>query len=175
MNLAGRIESYTVGGQILVSESTVRGAGDLIVDGRMTIDMKGFAAPVVVYNLRGTGGADGVRLPDVAEQLTELPRPIPVRWTLLEGKHGTGIEHPGRIVRLSMQGADVEAQQTAEPLRDLRLRLTGFHGTDLPGEVYAKVMSADAAGTGFHVRFTSVTPEAADLFKAALDERSSPD
>jgi hypothetical protein len=69
-----------------------------------------------------------------------------------------------------MQGADVEAEHTVEPLRDLRLRVTGFHGTDLPGEVYAKVMSADPAGTGFHIRFTSVTPEAADLFKSALAE-----
>ena len=46
--------------------------------------------------------------------------------------------------------------------------LTGFHGTQLPGELYAKVMKADADGGGFHVRFTSVPPEIADLFKSAL-------
>jgi adenylate cyclase len=168
VNLAGRMESYTVGGQILVSETTVRSAGDLVVDGRMTIDMKGFAQPVVVYNLRGMGGADGVSLPDTQEVMTPLQRPIAVRWTLLEGKHGTGVEHAGRLVRLSMQGADVEAEHTVEPLRDLRLRVTGFHGTDLPGEVYAKVMSANPDASGFHVRFTSLTPEATELFKSAL-------
>jgi adenylate cyclase len=168
VNLAGRMESYTVGGQILVSESTVRRAGDLLVDGRMTIEAKGFSEPVVVYSLRGLGGSDGLRLPEAVEDLAPLARPIPVRWTLLEGKHGTGLERSGRVVRLSMRSADVEAEDTVEPLRDVRLRVTGFRGTELPGDVYAKVMSPAAKGAGFHVRFTSVPPEAAELFKAAL-------
>ena len=71
-----------------------------------------------------------------------------------------------------MQAADVHADDTVEPLRDVRLRVTGFHGTEVPGELYAKVMSANAQGNGFHVRFTSVPPEAAELFKSALASRT---
>jgi adenylate cyclase len=169
VNLAGRIESYTVGGQVLISESTLKGAGALEVEGRMTIEVKGFAEPVSIYSLRGMGGEGGVRLPDGIEEMTALTREIPVSFTVLEGKHGTGVELAGRLVRLSMQGADVRSEGTVEPLRDVRLRVTGFHGTQLPGELYAKVMSASPDGGGFHVRFTSVPPEALDLFKSALD------
>ena len=71
-------------------------------------------------------------------------------------------------MRLSMQAAEVEAAGAVEALRDLRLRLTGLHGTELPGDLYGKVTSARAGGAGFHVRFTSVPPEAADLFKKVL-------
>lgn len=136
----------------------------------MTIEVKGFAEPVAIYSLRGMGGEGGVRLPDAAEEMAALSREIAVSFTVLEGKHGTGVELSGRLVRLGMQGADVRSEGTVEPLRDLRLRVTGFHGTQLPGELYAKVMSADPDGGGFHVRFTSVPPEVSDLFKAALDD-----
>jgi adenylate cyclase len=174
VNLAGRIESYTVGGQILVSEATLRAAGDLEVEGRMTIEAKGFAEPVAIYSLRGLGGDGGVKLPDSAEEMTALPRAIPVTFTVLEGKHGTGLELSGSLVGLSMQGADIRAQGTVEPLRDVRLRVTGFHGTPVPGELYAKVMKADADGGGFQVRFTSVPPEIAGLFKSALAGAAGP-
>jgi class 3 adenylate cyclase/CheY-like chemotaxis protein len=174
VNLAGRIESYTVGGQILVSEATLRAAGDLEVEGRMSIEAKGFAEPVAIYSLRGLGGDGGVKLPDSAEEMTALPRAIPVTFTVLEGKHGTGLELSGSLVGLSMQGADIRAQGTVEPLRDVRLRVTGFHGTPVPGELYAKVMKADADGGGFQVRFTSVPPEIAGLFKSALAGAAGP-
>lgn len=168
VNLAGRIESYTVGGQVLVSESTLGRAGGLVVDGRLAIEMKGFAEPVVVYTLRGLGGEGAPVLPDTADELAAVPRAIEVAWTALEGKRSAGPEHAGRIVRLSMKAAEVAAPDRVQPLADLRLRLTGFHGTELAGELYGKVTSADAEAGVFRVRFTSVPPEAAGLFKAAL-------
>jgi adenylate cyclase len=173
VNLAGRIESCTVGGQILISESVLRGAGELVVEGRSTIEVKGFAEPVVIYSLRGLGGEGGVRLPDVADEMAALAREIPVSWSVLEGKHGTGVELPGRLVRLSMRGADVRSESTVEPLRDVRLRLIDAGGGARPGEIYAKVTGPDAEGAGFRVRFTSMPPEAAELFKSALSANAT--
>jgi hypothetical protein len=46
--------------------------------------------------------------------------------------------------------------------------VTGLHGAQLPGELYAKVMKAEADGAGFQIRFTSVPPEIAELFRSAL-------
>src|SRR5687767_11443011 len=63
VNLAGRIESFTVGGQVLVSESTVRRAGNALMLGeRVTFEAKGFKAPVAVYDLLGVGGTHGLHL-----------------------------------------------------------------------------------------------------------------
>jgi adenylate cyclase len=168
VNLAGRIESYTVGGQILISEATLRSAGDLVVDGRTTIEVKGFGEPVAIYSLRGLGGDGGLRLRDAAEEMVALTREIGVSWTVLEGKHGTGVQFPGRLVRLSTQGAELRSESTVEPLRDVRLRIARPDGALLPDEVYAKVTSASADGAGFLVRFTSVPPDVAELIKALL-------
>ena len=58
VNHAGRIESFTVGGQILISEATLREAGDGVrVGARLAVDAKGTREPIVVYDLRGFGEA----------------------------------------------------------------------------------------------------------------------
>ena len=57
VNLAGRIEGFTVGGQVLVSASTVAKAGEVLELGqRVTFQAKGFKEPVDVYDLLGVGG-----------------------------------------------------------------------------------------------------------------------
>ena len=57
VNHAGRIESFTVGGQVLISDATLREAGDGVrVGSRLAIDAKGTRERIVVYDLRGFGG-----------------------------------------------------------------------------------------------------------------------
>jgi class 3 adenylate cyclase len=167
VNLAGRIESYTVGGQILVAEATLAQAGpEVAVENRVTIEAKGIPEPVVVYTLRGLGGEGGLRLPATRDEPLSLERAIPVRYVVLEGKRRTGPEHEGRLVALSMLGGEVQGGGAPEPLRDVRLRITGFHGTEVAGELYGKVIAP--AGEGFTLRFTSVPPQVAEVFRAAL-------
>ena len=54
VNLAGRIESFTVGGQVLISDATLREAGDA-VRGSASRSTPGTREPIVVYDLRGVG------------------------------------------------------------------------------------------------------------------------
>ncbi|HEY8150959.1 MAG TPA: adenylate/guanylate cyclase domain-containing protein, partial [Vicinamibacteria bacterium] len=64
VNLAGRIEGFTVGGQVLVSASTVDKAGTALELGqRVTFQAKGFKEPVDVYDLVGVGTPWNARLP----------------------------------------------------------------------------------------------------------------
>ena len=61
VNHAGRIESFTVGGQVLISEATLREAGDGVrVGERLAVDAKGTREPIVVYDLRGMGDRSDV-------------------------------------------------------------------------------------------------------------------
>lgn len=58
VNLTARIESYTVGGQILVSDRTRReGGGQLSVGSEVVVQMKGFENPVSAWDVRGVAGA----------------------------------------------------------------------------------------------------------------------
>jgi class 3 adenylate cyclase len=161
VNLAGRIEGLTVGGQILVSASTLaRAGGSLVVGERVTFEAKGFRDPVAVYDLRGVGGKHQLFLPDPDVALTPLTRPLAVEVTVLAGKAAGGAAFAARIVRASAEAAELEAASPLPALADLRLRLPAG------AELYAKVARPGPGGAV--VRFTSVGPEAAAVLEAAL-------
>ena len=64
VNLTSRIESYTSGGQILVSESTVNAcAGMLRINGTMEVTPKGINHPITIYDVGGIAGDFNVCLP----------------------------------------------------------------------------------------------------------------
>ncbi|NVM25550.1 MAG: adenylate/guanylate cyclase domain-containing protein, partial [Desulfobacterales bacterium] len=57
VNMTSRIESYTVGGQILVSESVRKEAGEVLrIDDQMEVHPKGAETPFTIYNVGGISG-----------------------------------------------------------------------------------------------------------------------
>ena len=57
VNVVARIESYTRGGQILASETTVKAVEDIIrTVGYSTVKVKGLSHPIPIYNISGIGG-----------------------------------------------------------------------------------------------------------------------
>lgn len=64
VNMAARIESCTVGGQILASESTIREvASDVRIDGHLRVKMKGFTGAATIFEVGGIGGQEEIYLP----------------------------------------------------------------------------------------------------------------
>jgi len=169
VNMAGRIESYTVGGQILISDATRRDAGpDVVVENPIAIQAKGFAEPVTAYTLRGLGD---VMLPSPDEEMVPPARALHLQFAVLEGKHGAGPPRKGRMVRVSHRGGEIEADEAVEALRDVKMRVTAEDRGEVPGDLYAKVLSADASARRFVVRFTSVPPEVAEVLKVSAVRR----
>ena len=65
VNIASRIESYTSGGQILVSECTRNECEDLLrVDGEMKVTPKGISQEITIYDVSGVMGENPVSLPE---------------------------------------------------------------------------------------------------------------
>jgi adenylate cyclase len=65
VNLAARIESFTLGGQILISKATLNEVKDSVrVDGRLRVKIKGIEGPVAIYDIGGISGRYAVALPD---------------------------------------------------------------------------------------------------------------
>jgi adenylate cyclase len=64
VNLTSRIESYTMGGQILVSKATADAVGTALKLGdELQLQAKGFEKPVTAYELLGIGGRHDLELP----------------------------------------------------------------------------------------------------------------
>lgn len=164
VNLTARIEGCTCGGQVLISESTRRAAGEGLVTGRsLAVSAKGFPEPVRVHDLLGLEGVPDLRLERSGETFRPVEPPLPVVFTVLEGKRLGRDEEPAEIVALSARGAALRSAAAVEALSNLKLRVVGAGGL-LPGDLYAKVLlSADAPSAVTRLRFTSVPAELAPL------------
>lgn len=150
VNLCGRIESYTVGGQVLIAPMTRQLAGvPLCTAGEQQIYPKGAEAPLVISEVIGIGGDYGVYY----ERKTELPaplrEPVPVRFWPIRDKHTELLAQAGRITALSGTGAVLE---TAYPLEDFdEVQL------DVGSWMYCKVLPH--GGKGYLLSFTAAPRE----------------
>ena len=169
VNLTGRIESYTTGGQILISPTTyAETAALLTVSDQLSVVPKGVAAPITLYAVSGIGGAHSLYLPTATETLIPLPQTLDLHYTVLEGKFAGSSMYPGRLVKLSTRTAELHLDQPVAAFSNLKLHLLQPGGEVIPGELFAKVVETcpeDACGAV--VRFTSV-PEAARTFLDTL-------
>ncbi len=172
VNLTARIESYTIGRQILVSESTVEKTGPiLLVAGQMEFKPKGVKEPITVHDVVGIGGKYNLYLPEIQEEeLHGLPAPLEIRFTIIKGKDAGDQVHDGRIVRMSHAEAEIRADVSAELRTNLKFKLLGAEGKEIPGDLYAKVIGERP--NGFRVHFTAIPPENAAFLDGLLFWRS---
>jgi len=169
VNLTSRIESYTVGDQIFISESTRQKIHEhLIIAHQVEIEAKGVDIPITVSEVRGMDGAYHLFLPDRKETLRFLPQPIIVQYAVVEGKHVSDAMYTGQLVKLSEKRGEIHAEQPAPLWSNLRLRLPAvYDGRDT--DIYAKVIgSLGEDPSHFTVHFTSVPPVFAAFFRAQI-------
>lgn len=167
VNLTGRIESYTVGGQILISQGTADAAEtELVLGDELKLGAKGFKEPVTVHELLGIRGRYDLALPKRTRELRELLREIPVQLALLDGKHVKEDDVSGIFIALSMDEAVISCEKELAKLANVRMRCTGLNRVIIPGDLYAKV--TDATEGKYTLRFTSVPDEIKSYIRSIL-------
>jgi class 3 adenylate cyclase len=170
VNLTSRIETYTVGGQVLLSDATYKASGAAVsVGGQMSVRAKGAKDPIVAWDLRGIAGEWNVALPTRDESHTTLKAAVPARFYAIEGKSVSDNALDASLIALSPRGALLRSQFEAPLLTNLKLHLTGDDGAEVPGDLYAKVVEKPAGSDAtFAVRFTSMPPEVEIFIKKRL-------
>ena len=164
VNLAARVESCTVGGQILLSESTVRYLGPLAeVAPPIHVELKGLDAPVALYELRGLGGRWAQRRAGASDVAVAVALPL-VGWQL-EGKEVRAESFTGEVRALGRRHVDVATTATLPLLTNVRLRLTWADSGRASGDIYGKV-TAEIGGL-LRIHLTSVDPGDDVLLEAA--------
>jgi class 3 adenylate cyclase len=161
VNLAGRIESFTTGGQVLISENVrEKIKTTLRLDAQFQVEPKGAKERLQLHEVGGIGEPFNLSLPSKAGVLCPLTKPLPIHFTVLEEKFVGRTVHEGRLVAVSDSEAGVESQLALSPLTNLKIELEPVAGTNPGGEIYAKVIGAVAGDpTQTRIRFTSVSPE----------------
>jgi len=170
VNLTYRIESYTVGGQILISESTYEPVKELVqTDDEQKVSPKGVKQPISIYSVCGIGGKYNLELEKQEEELLELQDTVKIEFTIVEGKNVGATMTLGELVKLSPHYAEIVAPETIPALKNLKLRFAdGSQFKPDDNEFYAKVIEPSADnGRGFQIRLTSV-PSAVDKYLKTL-------
>jgi len=156
VNMASRIETYTVGGQVLISESTAGELGDRLRTRRsFQVLPKGAREALTIYEVVGIVGTYALALVEPAAQSRRLAAGAPARFTVLEGKDASFEPLPATLLGLDDRGeAELAAAHVPEPLANIKFSLDG-----VDDEVaYAKVLDASPADGVFRVRLAAVPP-----------------
>jgi class 3 adenylate cyclase len=160
MNLAARIEALTVGGQVLISESTREPAGEILhIRATTEVLLKGAKRPMLVHDVEGMSGDLDLWVPQRVSELQPLDVPIRVRLAILDGVHVAASRCDGEIVRLSRRACIIRTTAKVPLWTMLRLHVFGRDGGLLSDDVYGKVLMIDPAAAEFSLHFTSLPPE----------------
>lgn len=161
VNLAGRIESFTIGGQLLISEDT-RGKikAPLRIDGQCRVEPKGASRSLLLYEIGAMGEPFALSLPSRAVPLHPVASPLPVRFTVLEEKFVGRTVHEGQLTALSTLEAGMESHLRPAVLSNLQISVAVTPLGNPSGEIYAKVVELfEGTPSRSKIRFSSVTPE----------------
>jgi adenylate cyclase len=166
VNLTYRIESYTTGGQILISETTLNQAGAIVkIDSQREVMPKGVKEPITIYEVGGISGKYNLFLSKEEERFFPLPNAIPLQYIILDGKHVGTTFFKGKIVNLSNQGAAIARADSQQPmptaLTNLKLNLIDYQESELSEDIYGKVTDKTDSSGNFYIRFTAKPPEVA--------------
>jgi adenylate cyclase len=173
VNLTARIESYSIGGQILASHNTISRAGDCVrVGSVIEVNAKGLKEPMKAWDVRGISGEWNLALPERKENFVELASPLSARFAVLEEKHVGEMECIGQFGAVSMTGGVLSTSESLRPMMNLKMRIVGSSGTEIAADLYAKVIAIDDRGA--ILGFTSIPPEVGNCVKGVLEHLPPP-
>jgi adenylate cyclase len=159
INLAARVESCTVGGQVLLSPRTYERIRDLAEVGvPIPVEVKGVREPLLLYELRGLSGRYARHLPETDGAGGEDAVDLPLTCWVIEGKTVQPEPLAGRGVRLTGRRLAARLAVPLAPLANVRLRLRFPTLDQESGEIYGKVVSTGPADGEWlaWIAFTSV-------------------
>jgi adenylate cyclase len=162
INLAFRIETYTIGSQILISESTFKevGASILRINSSQQVKTKGIKQALALYEVEGIYEPYNLLLPQEEDVLLPLTEEIPILYTILEEKKIGNSLFKGNIVKLSAKGAEVRIENELPksiplPLSNIKLNLLkAERPVELSDDIYAKVLEKTRNSSSFYIHFT---------------------
>jgi adenylate cyclase len=171
INTAYRIESHTVGGQILLSPSTYERVQALVqVRSTLQAQFKGLDQPVRLYDISSIAGPYHLVLPEQPlVPLVTLAAPLPMACFPVDGKIVAESAVPGALTRLAgVSNAEATIAGHLAAYTNVKLRLEPPGRPPCP-DVYAKVVASQAVDpktSHVHLEFTALPDPAKELLSS---------
>ena len=171
VNFTGRVESFTVGGQVLISQATYESLSQkLDIRDAVDVEMKGVPGTVKLYDVRGILGDLEAKLPDRDETLVRLTEGVPLLVYGMDQKiisrEWENGGHDSRILDVGqsyLQRCDNKVGRRTDACN------IGSSAETNP-EIYGKIISVTALDGGNEalVRFTSVSAPAYEMLRELI-------
>ena len=146
VNLAGRVETFTVGGQVYISERTrAKISAELLITDEQSFMPKGAASPMKIFAVEGLGA---IHMAHKEYVMRDTVRPAEVKFFTIAGsKSVEGEGHTGRVVKVSADEkyAVLESDAHVEAMQNILI--------DIGGSLYAKAVKV--SGREITICFTS--------------------
>ncbi len=174
VNLTARIESFTVGGQVLVSPTLISAADrGLILGDEVEVHAKGMREALKCRQLLGHADHPEISIEEQETSFVTLAEPLSFAYAKLIGKQLDDQMRPGTVVCLSHRRAVVKVTEPLAPHTNIMLRLAGETGGAESPEVYAKVMHPqDESDRHYGIHFTFVPPGLREQLRRLVDSLS---
>lgn len=173
VNLAFRIEAYSLRGQILLSEHSRHLAETYIECGPPNqVELKGKEKPMDLYELRSTLRPHYMEVPRVESRRSpRVPVDFPISFQTLKNKTITHARHQGRAVDLSYYGLHAYLPIKLRSLSDIRITLSTSLMSQQSSYIYAKVLDAKKREGGWLCRmeFTRIDDQGQAAIKSYID------
>lgn len=146
VNLASRIESNTVGGQVLVGEATYALVNaQVTAQPPMTVMMKGLKRPLVCYPVTAIGRPYDIHSTlKTSDPLVEMRLPFQL-WSL-DGKKVVADPIVGETRQLNASTFVINVAQALAPLTNVKLLFQFCQAAHCFSDVYAKVVGVENSG-----------------------------
>lgn len=175
MNMAARIESNTIGGQVLIGKDTYDLVKNVVTaDSPQTVMMKGFKQPLVIYPVTAIGPPYDVALTHQSGGRDGVEINLPFHFWKVDGKRIGSEAMEGETVMLRENIITVSVHSRLEPLTDIKLIFDFCMDAHCFDDIYAKVVSVDGKETNakHQLRITSISPKDREMLKKWIAEAS---
>lgn len=169
VNLTSRIESYTFGGQIFISESSLNTCkSKLIIDSDFEVKPKGVAKPIKIFSLNGIDGENKIYLKKEITSLIELKHTIPIILSSFDGKHETDVFFNGEILKTNIKEAILITNADLKKFTNINISILDEKTHNNNKSIFGKIINKSKTGDNsfeYTVHFTAVPENFGEIIK----------
>jgi len=175
VNIASRIESNTIGGQVFVGEATYRLVKEWVTsDPTQTVMMKGLKKPLVIYPVTAIGPPYDVKLGFQPAGKNGIEISLPFHCWKVEDKKIASESMLGETITLNDNEITASIEPHLEPLTDIKLIFDFCTDAHCFDDIYAKILSSEEKKDKIInlLRITSINQKDRDILKKWISEIS---
>jgi class 3 adenylate cyclase len=138
VNLCGRIETYTAGGDIYISDETRKSVKtELTISHTEKVHPKGLPNPISIYKIEGIGDPYNLKKTVKESRMITLKAPIPIFCNTIDEKYVSDNEQKCMLMAVSENSAIIVCR-SMNTLQNIQIRIDGDE-TKITGKVTKEI------------------------------------